>query len=53
MRYEEGLACLKLGTAEPDAETCRSHLQRAVEIFDTMGALPELETATRALAALG
>jgi hypothetical protein len=42
MIYEEGLARLKLGLAESDPEIRGGHFQRAIEIFEQMGATHEL-----------
>jgi tetratricopeptide (TPR) repeat protein len=36
MLYEEGLARVKLGTAETEADLRAAHLKRAIEIFETM-----------------
>jgi len=46
MRYEEGLIHLKLGMALVDDIQARTdHLDKAINIFDTMGAIPELKIA--------
>jgi hypothetical protein len=46
MPYEEGLARVKLGSAlQDDSGTRREHFQRAIEIFERMGAVHELKMA--------
>jgi class 3 adenylate cyclase/tetratricopeptide (TPR) repeat protein len=49
MLYEEGLICMKLGSlVTEDSNTREAHLRRAVVIFENMGAVRELEIATKA-----
>ena len=46
MPYEEGLARVRLGSAvTDDADRRREHLQRAIQIFERMGALHEMRSA--------
>lgn len=45
VRYEEGVIRLKLASsATDDLNTRREHIQRAIEIFETMGAARELNS---------
>jgi len=49
--YEEGLIRVKLGSyLREDPEACREHFERAIQIFETMGAVHELRFAKRAQA---
>jgi len=51
VRYEEGLIRFRLGSsAMEDPNARREHLQRAIEIFENMGARRELEKAKQAQA---
>ena len=48
MPYQEGLIRVKLGASSPiGSEVHREHFQRAIEIFEKMGAVHELEIAKR------
>ena len=49
MPYEEGLLRVKLASYMPDPpETRKNHIQRAIEIFEKMGAVRELRLAQQA-----
>jgi tetratricopeptide (TPR) repeat protein len=51
MPYEEGLIRVRLGSyLRADPKACREHFERAIQIFEKMGAVHELESATRAQA---
>ena len=48
MSYQEGLIRVKLGTfAQEGPDVRREHFQRAIQIFEKMGAVYELEVAKR------
>jgi len=54
MPYEEGLARVRLGSNMiEDAEKRREHFQRAIEIFERMGALHEMRIAQEELQKAG
>ena len=49
--YEEGLIRVKLGSyLRDDPNACREHFERAIQIFENMGAIRELQSAKRAQA---
>jgi len=50
VRYEEGLIRLKLGILLENRNEQMEHFQQAVRIFETMGAMPELEKTKTAMA---
>jgi tetratricopeptide (TPR) repeat protein len=51
MLYEEALIRVKLGSYLPDnPNACKEHLERAIHIFEKMGAVHELQSAKRAQA---
>jgi len=51
MPYEEGLIRVRLGAyLRDDPNACKEHLERAIQIFEKMGAVHELQSAQRAQA---
>jgi len=50
VRYEEGLIRLQLGIVLENRNEQMEHFQKAVRIFETMGAMPELEKTKTAMA---
>ena len=51
MPYEEGLIRVRLGAyLRDDPNACKAHLERAIQIFEKMGAVHELQSAQRAQA---
>jgi len=47
MLYQEGLIRVKLGVSQKSSDVRREHFQRAIEIFEKLGAVHDLEIAKR------